>query len=143
MTTAIHRMVEACRSGNYASLITRMSSGWAVMGQSQFLKGYSLLLPDPVVPHLNAMDAAVRDRFLADMGKLGDAVFAATGALRINYAMFGNVEPALHAHVIPRYRDEAESMRTAHPWMYDWAAAPQFDIEAHGQVLLAIRAQLK
>jgi diadenosine tetraphosphate (Ap4A) HIT family hydrolase len=143
MTTAIHRMVEACRSGSYASLITRMPSGWAVMGQSQFLKGYSLLLPDPVVPHLNAMDSAARDRFLADMGKLGDAVFAATSALRINYAMFGNVEPALHAHVIPRYTDEAESMRTAHPWMYDWAAAPQFDIETHGQILLAIRTQLK
>jgi diadenosine tetraphosphate (Ap4A) HIT family hydrolase len=141
--TAIHRMVEACRGGNYASLITRMSSGWAVMGQSQFLKGYSLLLPDPVVPHLNAMDSLTRDRFLADMGKLGDAVFAATGALRINYAMFGNVEPALHAHVIPRYTDEAESMRAAHPWMYDWAAAPQFDMGTHGQMLLAIRARLK
>jgi diadenosine tetraphosphate (Ap4A) HIT family hydrolase len=143
MSTAIHKMVDACRAGEYPALIARMPSGWAVMGQSQFLKGYSLLLPDPVVPHLNAMDSAARDRFLADMGKLGDAVFAATGALRINYAMFGNVEPALHAHVIPRYTDEAESMRTAHPWMYDWAVAPQFDIEAHGQMLLAIRAQLK
>jgi diadenosine tetraphosphate (Ap4A) HIT family hydrolase len=143
MTTAIHRMVEACRIGNYASLITRMPSGWAVMGQSQFLKGYSLLLPDPVVPHLNAMDSSMRDRFLSDMGKLGDAVFAATSALRINYAMFGNVEPALHAHVIPRYTDEAESMRTAHPWMYDWVAAPQFDVAVHGEMLRSIRDQLK
>ena len=143
MTTAIHRMVEMCRNGNYTALITRMSSGWAVMGQSQFLKGYSLLLPDPVVPHLNAMDSSARDRFLSDMGKLGDAVFVTTGALRINYAMFGNVEPALHAHVIPRYTDEAEWMRTAHPWMYDWAAAPQFDIEIHGDTLLAIRERLR
>jgi diadenosine tetraphosphate (Ap4A) HIT family hydrolase len=140
--TAIHHMVEACRSGNYASLITRMPSGWAVMGQSQFLKGYSLLLPDPVVPHLNAMDSSTRDRFLADMGKLGDAVFAATGALRINYAMFGNVEPALHAHVIPRYTDEAETMRTAHPWIYDWAAAPQFEMGVHGELLMSIRRRL-
>jgi len=120
-----------------------MPSGWAVMGQSQFLLGYSLLLPDPVVPHLNAMDLATRDRFLSDMGKLGDAVFAVTGALRINYAMFGNVEPALHAHVIPRYTNESETMRTAHPWMYDWNIAPQFAPQVHGATLAAIRERLR
>jgi len=142
MSTAIHRMVEACNAGNYLALITRLSSGWAVLGNSQFLRGYSLLLPDPVVPHLNAMESAARDLFLSDMGKLGDAVLAATGALRINYAMFGNVEPALHAHVIPRYVDETESMRTAHPWAYDWNTAPQFDTKAHGDLLVSIRRNL-
>lgn len=143
MSTAIHKMVEACRAGTHAPLIARMSSGWAVMGNSQFLRGYSLLLPDPVVPHLNAMETAARDRFLSDMGKLGDAVLAATGALRINYAMFGNVEPTLHAHVIPRFNDEPESMRTAHPWAYDWNAAPQFDLGVHRELLAAIRFRLR
>jgi diadenosine tetraphosphate (Ap4A) HIT family hydrolase len=143
MPTAIHKMVESCRAGTYVPLIARMSSGWAVMGNSQFLRGYSLLLPDPVVPHLNAMDASTRDQFLSDMGRLGDAVLAATGALRINYAMFGNVEPALHAHVIPRYTDEAEAMRTAHPWAYDWNAAPKFAIHDHGVVLERIRESLR
>ena len=142
MTTAIHRMVAACRAGTHAPLIVRMSSGWAVMGNSQFLRGYSLLLPDPVVPHLNAMTVDLRNRFLADMGALGDAVLAATGALRINYAMFGNVEPALHAHVIPRFTDEPEAMRTAHPWAYDWNAAPQFDAASHGALLASIREHL-
>jgi diadenosine tetraphosphate (Ap4A) HIT family hydrolase len=132
--TAIHRMVNACRNDTYAPLITRMTSGWAVMGTSQYLHGYSLLLPDPVVPHLNAMAVEHRQQFLHDMAHLGDAVLQATNALRINYAMFGNVEPALHAHVIPRFVDEAESMRTAHPWMYDWAAAPQFELQVHGEL---------
>jgi diadenosine tetraphosphate (Ap4A) HIT family hydrolase len=143
MPTAIHKMVEACRAGTHAPLIVRMASGWAVMGNSQFLRGYSLLLPDPVVPHLNAMKASTRDQFLSDMGKLGDAVLAATGALRINYAMFGNVEPALHAHVIPRYTDEPETMRTAHPWAYDWNAAPKFAVQDHGILLERIRESLR
>jgi diadenosine tetraphosphate (Ap4A) HIT family hydrolase len=140
--TAIHKIVEACRDGTDEALIKRMSSGWAVMGRLQFLRGYCLLLPDPVVPHLNAMDIAVRTQFLADMAKLGDAVLAGTNALRINYAMFGNVEPALHAHVIPRFNDEVESMRTAHPWAYDWAAAPQFDLATHGGLLNEIRNRI-
>lgn len=125
--TAIHTRVAGLRRGDDPTLIARMPSGWAVFGEAQFLRGYSLLLPDPVVPHLNALTGADRERFLRDMAALGDAVLAATGALRINYAIFANVEPALHAHVVPRYADEAPALRTAHPWSYDWAAAPRYE----------------
>ena len=140
--TAIHRMVAACRAGEYAPLIARMTSGWAVLGQQQFLRGYSLLLPDPVVPHLNALQPSQRAQFLIDMASLGDAVLAVTGALRINYAMFGNVEPALHAHVVPRFIDESANLRTAHPWAYDWSAAPAFDSDADATLLHALRDAL-
>lgn len=140
--TAIHRMVAACRSGEYPALIVRMSSGWAVMGTAQFLRGYSLLLPDPVVPHLNAMEPTYREQFLKDMALLGDVVFKVTGALRINYAMFGNVEPALHAHVVPRYTDETPALQTAHPWVYDWSQAPQFELQEHGVLLMQLREAL-
>jgi hypothetical protein len=55
------------------------------------------------------------------MSRLGQAVLAVTGAIRINYALFGNVEPALHAHVFPRLASEPEHLRTANPWGYDWS----------------------
>lgn len=140
--TAIHRLVEACRGGRQPAVIGRMRSGWAVMGQHQVLRGYCLLLPDPVVPHLNAMSAAARDQFLSDLGTLGDAVLAVTGAIRINYAIFGNLEPALHGHVHPRFADEPEDKRTANPWGYDWSQAPVFEEAQHGALRDAIRARL-
>jgi diadenosine tetraphosphate (Ap4A) HIT family hydrolase len=130
MPTAIHRLVEACRAGD-PRVIARMPTGWAVMGSPQVLRGYCLLLPDPVVPHLNALEARERDRFMCDLGRLGEAVLLATGALRVNYAMFGNLEPALHAHVHPRYADEPQSMRSAHPWSYDWSQAPVYSLLEH------------
>lgn len=142
LDTAIHRMVAACRSNTYEALVARMPSGWAVMGTSQFLSGYCLLLPDPVVPHLNAMELQHREQLLHDMAQLGDAVLRVTGAVRVNYAMFGNVEPALHAHIIPRYRDEAPELLTAHPWMYDWAKAPAFDLQTHGDLLRKLQREL-
>lgn len=142
MTTAIHRLVESCRAGKQPAVIARMPSGWAVLGQKQVLRGYCLLLPDPVVPHLNALSAAARDRFMSDLGTLGDAVLAATGALRINYAIFGNLEPALHAHVHPRYADEPQAMRTNNPWSYDWSQSPAFDLTLHGALLEAIQREL-
>lgn len=119
-----------------------MASGWAVMGERQVLRGYCLLLPDPVVPHLNALSRAARNQFMADLGSLGEAVLAVTAALRINYAIFGNLEPALHAHVHPRYEDEPAAMRTANPWGYDWSQAPLFDPAVHGSLRDSIARHL-
>jgi diadenosine tetraphosphate (Ap4A) HIT family hydrolase len=78
-----------------------------------------LLLPDPVVPDLNALDKRKRAEYLLDMTILGDALLEVTGAVRINYEILGNLEPALHAHVIPRYKAEPEEMRTAPPMFYN------------------------
>ncbi len=141
-TTAIHRRVAALRAGTDRTVLTRLASGWAVLGDPQVIAGYCLLLPDPVVPHLNALDGLARERFLGDMARLGDAVLAVTGAVRINYAMFGNVEPALHAHVFPRRLDEPEGLVTAHPWAWDWAAAPAYDAARHGDLQRRLRAAL-
>jgi len=142
MNTAIHRRVAACRSGEDPTLIARLRTGWAVMGDPQVLRGYCLLLPDPVVPHLNALPPAAQAGFLADAAALGQAVLELTGAMRINYALFGNVEPALHAHVVPRYADEPEALRTANPWGYDWTQARRFDPATDGELLRRLRSRL-
>lgn len=142
MTTAIHRRVDACRAGEDPTLICRLPSGWAVMGDPQVLRGYCLLLPDPVVPQLEALAQSPRRAFLDDMARLGEAVLRETSALRINYAIFGNLEPALHAHVLPRYADEAPELRVAQPWAYDWSAAPAFDASRDGALLRALRRRL-
>lgn len=142
MPTSIHEIVDACRRGEYEALVRRVSSGWAVMGEKQVLRGYCLLLPDPVVPDLNALDPEARSRFLDDMGQLGDAVLAVTRATRINYAIFGNLDPALHAHVVPRYADEPDAYRTGNPWGYDWAVAPVFSLDKDSGLLESIRDEL-
>lgn len=142
MTTIIHKRVQLCRDGAFEKCIAKMPSGWAVLGDVQFLKGYCLLLPDPVVPHLNAMSMDQRQAYLTDMTRLGDAVLAVTGAVRINYEMLGNIEPALHAHVFPRFNDEVEELRTAPVWFYDWKAAPEFNAVTHQPLMDRIKAEL-
>jgi diadenosine tetraphosphate (Ap4A) HIT family hydrolase len=86
------------------------------------------------------MTSASRAQFLSDMALVGDAVMAATSALRINYAMFGNLEPALHAHVFPRYADEPAATRTAQPWALDWTQAPEYSDAVHGGLKRRIAA---
>jgi diadenosine tetraphosphate (Ap4A) HIT family hydrolase len=141
--TTIHRMVDRCRAADYPAMVARLRSGWAVMGERQVLTGYCLLLPDPVVPHLNALDSETRAQFLADMALIGDTLLAVTAALRINYAIFGNVDPALHAHVFPRHATEPESTRTAQPWALDWNAAPSYSEALHGEFKRRIAADMR
>jgi len=140
--TAIHSQVIAAREGRDPKVIARLFSGWAVFGERQFVRGYALLLPDPVVPNLNALGARERIAFLSDMSRLGDALLKVTGALRINYAIFGNQEPALHAHVIPRYLDEPEALRAQQPWAYDWSAAPAFDRSSQAELAESLLREL-
>jgi diadenosine tetraphosphate (Ap4A) HIT family hydrolase len=140
--TAIHRRVQNARAGRDGTVLGRCASGWAVFGHQQIVQGYLLLLPDPVVPDLNALTPERRSQFLLDMSRLGDALVRTTSPVRVNYAIFGNVEPALHAHVIPRYRTEPEVMQAQHPWAYDWNAAPVFDPVAAAPLVKALRAEL-
>ena len=142
MSTAIHRRVASCRAGTDPTAIARLPTGWAVMGDPQVLAGYCLLLADPVVPHLNVLAPAAQAEFLADVARLGQAVLELTGALRINYALFGNLEPALHAHVLPRFAGEPESLRAANPWAYDWATARRYDPALDGALQAALRERL-
>lgn len=138
MSTVIHQRVAAARAGENPHVICRAPSGWVVIGDPQVVRGYCLLLPDPVVPHLNALHESGRARFLRDMAVLGDALLNVTGAARINYELLGNLEPALHAHVLPRYADEPEALRARPIWFYDWSEAPTFDADRDRPLMDAI-----
>lgn len=127
VSTLIHQRVDDCRKGRNPKAIARVSSGWVVLGDVQFLRGYSLLLPDPVVRDLNALDRAGREAYLYEMSVVGDALMKITDAHRINYEILGNTEGALHAHIFPRYRSEPEELRRIPVWSYDWENALPFD----------------
>ena len=111
--------VDAARAGSNPTVIGRMPSGWAVLGDFQFLAGYCLLLADPVVASLNDLDAQHRSQFLLDMSHIGDALLAATDAYRINYEILGNTDAFLHAHIFPRYRTEPRDRVTGPVWRYE------------------------
>ena len=142
--TLIHQRVAEANAGTNPKVIARMQSGWAVLGDTQFLKGYCLLLPDPVVAHLNDFTGDQHLAFLDDMAALGQAVLNVTGAVRINYEMLGNLEPALHAHVFPRYENEPEELKTKPVWLYPQEAweASAFDSERDRSIMEAINKEL-
>ena len=136
--TVIHRRVAEAREGTNPTVISRVRSGWVVAGDTQVVFGYCLLLPDPVVPALNSLSTDDRSRFLLDMVALGDVLLEVTQARRINYEILGNSEPALHAHLFPRYESEPVEFRSGPIWLYDWSKAPRFDRAAQHDFIGAV-----
>jgi diadenosine tetraphosphate (Ap4A) HIT family hydrolase len=143
MPTMIHQRVASAQRGENSTVLCKMDSGWAVLGDVQVLNGYCLLLPDPVPADLNALPIPERERFLRDMSIIGDALLEVTEAARINYEILGNSEKALHAHIIPRYDAEPDNLRGGPVWFYDWSQAPHFDPEKHKSLMEKISTAIR
>ena len=115
---SVAKQVESARAGVEPTLICQVPSGWVVLCTMQYLRGYCILLPDPVVPSLNDLTQEQRASYLCDMATVGDALLAVTGAHRINYAIMGNLDQVLHSHIVPRYLTEPDEFRLSTPWSY-------------------------
>jgi diadenosine tetraphosphate (Ap4A) HIT family hydrolase len=143
LANLIVERVELAWRGENQFVICRMKSGWLVIGDVQPLPGYCVLLADPVVESINAMDRAQRSQYSLDVIRAGDALLAVADAYRINYETLGNSEPALHTHIIPRYRTEPDEKRGRVAWLvYDWATARRFDPIQDGPFVERMRGHL-
>lgn len=142
----ISTRVAQCRAGGHPLLLARLPSGYAVMNDNQpeAIAGCCVLLPDPVVPSVNDLDANKRAQFMADFVLLGDAVLAATGGERINYLILCNMAPELHAHVIPRFAREDPDKRRLGPFeAYDFGSAPKCEPDdAHRELFERITIEI-
>lgn len=124
MPNLIEQRVELARRGETPFIICRLASGWLVTGDVQPLPGYCLLLADPVVESTNALDASKRSEYSLDVVTVGDALLAVTDAYRINYETLCNSEPALHAHIIPRYRESPSRSAVRSPGKHTTGRLP-------------------
>ena len=144
------RIGSAARGEN-PTVLRRLDAGFAVIGDVQFLPGYSLLLTDePGVERLSDLPRAKRTAFLADLDRLGEAVENACRAQdsafrRVNLEILGNTDPFLHAHIWPRYDWEPPELVVKPVWLYPpehWRD-PRFALGAqHDPLRAAITAEL-
>ncbi|HRK07302.1 MAG TPA: hypothetical protein PLZ57_06000 [Pseudobdellovibrionaceae bacterium] len=144
--TGIHRQLDLIQRGQLDRFVVRLKSGALVMGETQPLIGYCLLLADPVVPHFNALTQEARAQWALDLGAIGDALLEESGILRVNYETWGNLDPALHTHIVPRSKfEDAEKGRLPAREAYDYAKSPRFDLKnvEHRNLLERLRARLR
>ncbi|WP_432061048.1 HIT family protein [Streptomyces sp. S1] len=116
--------IGAALRGENPTVLRRLDASFAVIGDVQFLPGYSVLLvDDPGVRRLSELPRAKRLAFLTEMDRLGEAVERACLRLdpafrRVNLEILGNTDPFLHAHVWPRFAWEPADLAGKPVWLY-------------------------
>jgi diadenosine tetraphosphate (Ap4A) HIT family hydrolase len=149
-------LLAAARAGDHPAVIAKLRSGYVMMGETQFLPGYCLLIAEAEADHLADLPRPARERFLADLSLLGEALMAACAAWdpafsRLNYEILGNSWRHLHAHVFPRYTWEPAELREGPVWWHpqscwtdpDEALGPEHDrlVEAITRELSRVLAE--
>jgi diadenosine tetraphosphate (Ap4A) HIT family hydrolase len=141
--------VAAARAGRNPTVLARLRTGWAAIGDYQLLPGYCVLLYDGACDHLHDLPRAERSALLDDVGLLGEAVAAACARLdpafrRVNYEILGNTYPQLHAHVHPRYGWEPTERRGRPVWLYPDLHDQAHALDArHDELRVALVAELE
>ncbi|MCM3767698.1 HIT family protein [Neobacillus niacini] len=130
--------ITSAHRGENPLVLAKMRSGFAVMGDTQFLPGYCVLLPSVKVNSLNELDFKQRSEYLLDMSLIGDAIQAVCSPRRVNYSIYGNTDVYLHAHIFPRYEWEPEEKIPKPVWLYTedhWFDRKyHFSVEQHGEM---------
>ncbi|MEU6968949.1 HIT family protein [Kitasatospora aureofaciens] len=137
--------------GTNPTVLRRLDAGFAVIGDVQFLPGYSVLLTDePGVERLSDLPRGRRTAFLADMDRLGEAVERVCRRLdpefrRVNLEILGNTDGFLHAHVWPRFEWEPPDLVRRPVWLYpaeNWCDPASALGPEHGLLREAIGREL-
>jgi diadenosine tetraphosphate (Ap4A) HIT family hydrolase len=138
--SGVEGRLAAAERGENPTVLARLKTGWAVIGDTQHLPGYCLLLYRGEANHLTDLPRAERADFLLDMSLLGEAVQNVCSALdpqfrRVNYEVLGNSWPHLHAHVHPRYTWEPAAHRSSPVWTYPDRKDPRHQLDSRHDAL--------
>lgn len=144
--------IGAAARGENPTVLGGLDSGYAVIGDVQFLPGYSVLLSrDPSASALSELSREERLAFLSDVDLLATAVEDACRSLdpgfrRMNIEILGNTDAYVHAHLWPRYDWEPADRAGSPVWLYDpsnWSDPATALSSAHDDLRTAIIARLE
>jgi diadenosine tetraphosphate (Ap4A) HIT family hydrolase len=109
--------VKAIREGKNPLFVAELSTGYVVLGDFQYWRGYTLFLYKHHVAELHDLETNIRLRFLEQMSIVAEAVYRAFLPSKLNYELLGNSEPHLHWHLFPRREDEPNPKQPV--WVVD------------------------
>lgn len=89
--------------------VKELISGYVVLGDHQYYKGYTLLLSKFHTNELHKLQHKNRTQFLEDMALVSEAVYNAFKPRKLNYELLGNTDSHLHWHIFPRYKNDTKS----------------------------------
>jgi diadenosine tetraphosphate (Ap4A) HIT family hydrolase len=97
------------KSGTNPYFVKELETGYVVIGDNQHFKGYTLFLGKEHKTELFQLEHETKVKFLEEMSLVGEAVFRAFEAEKINYELLGNGDTHVHWHLFPRKEGDIEN----------------------------------
>jgi diadenosine tetraphosphate (Ap4A) HIT family hydrolase len=97
------------KEGKNKYFVKELVSGYVVLGDHQYYKGYTLLLSKFHTDELHKLKNQDRTQFLEDMALVSEAVYKTFKPRKLNYELLGNTDSHLHWHIFPRYKNDPKS----------------------------------
>lgn len=97
------RRIALITRGAYRFFVKEMETGYVVLGDYQFFRGYTLFICRPHYEELHDLEPSFRLSFLREMSVVSEAVHRVFRPHKLNLSLSGNIARHLHWHIFPRY----------------------------------------
>ena len=94
--------IELIKQGKNPHFVKELETGYVVIGDGQYFKGYTLFLAKEHVTELHQMEYETKIKFLEEMSIVQEAVAKACQAEKMNIELLGNGDAHVHWHLFPR-----------------------------------------
>lgn len=94
--------IELIKQGRNPHFVKELETGYVVIGDGQYFKGYTLFLAKEHVTELHQMEYETKIKFLEEMSIVQEAVSKAFQAEKMNIELLGNGDAHVHWHLFPR-----------------------------------------
>lgn len=109
--------IDLIKKGENPYFVCELKTGYVVMGDHQFFRGYTLFLCKNHKRELHELESEFRKDFLWEMSEVSSAVFRAFQPQKLNYELLGNTDEHMHWHLFPRYKTDLEPKKPV--WSID------------------------
>ena len=94
--------IELIKQGRNPHFVKELETGYVVIGDGQYFKGYTLFLAKEHVTELHKLEYETKIKFLEEMSIVQEAVAKAFQAEKMNIELLGNGDAHVHWHLFPR-----------------------------------------
>ncbi len=94
--------IQQIKEGKNPYFVTELKSGYVVIGDHQYFKGYTLFLAKNHVTELHQMPKQEKLLFLEEMSLVSESCALAFDAEKLNIECLGNGDAHVHWHLFPR-----------------------------------------
>lgn len=136
----ICKRINMIKDGKNPYFVAELETGYVVIGDYQYFKGYSLLLSKEHTPELHGLQVEYKVKFLTEMSWVAEAVHKAFDADKMNYELLGNGDAHLHWHLFPRRFSEENP---THPvWWTDRKIMYSEEVKPSSEELEQMKSEL-